>query len=97
MPKFSSPDQYTDFTALQNILSGIVWTNKFLVTTGTSLLQTLIFGHFPWLQSFSPVFNENIKQLSRFKVTNLFFCTKHTPLCMFGLGQNLTLESFQLC
>ena len=39
-----------------NILLRIVWTNKFLVLTQPSPLQTLIFWHFVYYQSTSPFF-----------------------------------------
>ena len=42
--------------------------------------------------------NKNIKQVSGIKVLNLM-CEHFvwTLFCIFGLGQNLTLESFLLC
>ena len=47
-----------------NILSRIVWANKVLVLTWPSLLQTVIFWHFVCYRSNSPIFKENMKQVS---------------------------------
>ena len=47
-----------------------VWANSFLVLTRPSLLQTLIFWHFVYYQSISPIFKENIKHVSCVKIPN---------------------------
>ena len=53
-----------------NILPSIVWENKFLVLTRSSLLQTLIFLGFVYNQSISPIFMENMRQVSCVKFRN---------------------------
>ena len=72
----------TSFTGflyfIPNILSGIVWANKVLVSARPSLLQTLIFWHFVNRQRISPIFRENINQASFVKLPNLMIlCKQH--------------------
>ena len=56
-----------------NILPRILGTNN-------CLLQTLIFWQFVYYQSISPVFKENIKQVSCVKIPNLMvLCKQYFP------------------
>ena len=51
-----------------------------IVLTRSSLLQTLIFWQFVYYQSISPVFKENIKQVSCVKIPNLMvLCKQYFP------------------
>ena len=59
-----------------NILPKIVWANKILVLTLPSLLQTLFFLHFVYNQSISPIFKENIKEISSSAPPNLMALCK---------------------
>ena len=59
-----------------NIFRRIIWANKFMVVTPPSLLQTLIFWRFVYYQSISPIFKENIKQVSCVKIRNLTLSCK---------------------
>ena len=61
----------------------IVWANKYLVLTRSSLLQTLIFWHFVYYRSFSSTINENTKQVS---------CVKIPILTVFFFSSNLHVE-----
>ena len=61
-----------------NVLLRMISPNKVLVLTWPSLLQTLIFRHFLYYKSISPIFKENIKQVSCVKIPNFtVFCKKY--------------------
>ena len=87
----NTENRYQTFLALSNFtgslhfapnaLPRIVWANKFLVLTRRSLLQTLIFWHFLSYQSISPIFKENIKQVSCVKISNLTVLCKQYFAC----------------
>ena len=59
-----------------NILPRIVWANKVLVLARPNLFQTLIFWHFVYYESISPIFTENIKKVSCVKILNLMVLCK---------------------
>ena len=61
-----------------NVLLRMISPNKVLVLTWPSLLQTLIFRHFLYYKSISPIFKENIKQVSCVNIPNFtVFCKKY--------------------
>ena len=66
------------FYFVSNISPRIIWTNKVLVLTQPSLLQTLFFWHFVHYQRIFPIFKENIKQVTCVKIPNfMVFCQQY--------------------
>ena len=71
LPRFT---RYLYF--VPNILPKIVWVNKVLVLTWSSLFQTLFFFYFVYFQSISSIFKKNIKPISSVKFSNLVVLCK---------------------
>ena len=71
-----------------NVLATIVWGNKFLTITWSSLLHTRTFGYF----SNHDVDIKQVSSVKSFKFHGFMLAL----FCTLGLGQNVYLENFQL-
>ena len=67
--------------SVPNILRRIVWGNKFLELTLPSFLPTLRLWYFVCYQSISPIFNENIKEVSSITIPSLRVLSKQCFAC----------------
>ena len=67
--------------SVPNILRRIVWGNKAFLLILPSVLPTLLLWYFVCYQSISPIFNENIKQVSSITIPNLRVLSKQCFAC----------------